>query len=185
MIIASSLRIASLATLTVVAFAVAVPSQARTHGSRFQRHGQQVGHVGGTYRNGQGGVVHVRDTRVSGPNGTAVHGAYTSVNPDGSVKHQGVSKVSGANGGSIDGSNSYARNTDGNWDASHQVSASGTRGSYDSNAAASNGSAIRDRTITNASGDSYQGQTSWTKGQGVSHSGSCTDAGGNTIPCGH
>lgn len=182
---ASTLRAGSLAALAVVAFAFATASQARVHGSHVQAHGQRAGHVGGTFRNGQGGLVHARGTRVSGARGTAAHGAYTSVNPDGSVKHQGATRISGANGASATGSNSYVRDADGNWNAGRQVNASGARGSYDSSATASNGTANRDRTITNADGDSYHGQTSWTKGEGVTHSGSCTDAGGNTIPCGH
>lgn len=185
MIITSPLRLASLTALAAVAFGIAIPSQARTHGSRIQRHGQRIGHVGGTFPNHQGGVVHVRGTRVTGARGSAEHAAYTSVNPDGSVKHQGVSKVSGVNGASVNGSNSYVRNADGTWNASRDVSVSGARGSSDKNTTASNGTATRDRTITNANGDSYHGQTNWTRGQGVTHSGSCTDAGGNAIPCGH
>ena len=38
-------------------------------------------------------------------------------------------------------------------------------------------------TVTKSSGQTYTCQTSYTKGQGVTHTGTCTDSQGNTISC--
>jgi hypothetical protein len=213
MTISSRIRSASLAVFCVAALGVVHPAYAGIHGVRAWGGGRQIGHAGATFRNGQGGITHVRGTRASGPNGTAAHGAYTSVNPNGSVTHQGATKVTGANGGSLAGNNSfthnpdgsaqgsfnrsaqgaaggsynssgsYARDANGNWSSDRQTSASGARGSYDGSTVRSNGTGTHDTTIHGANGGTYNGQTGYTKGQGVTHTGSCTNASGASVTC--
>ncbi|MDE2154473.1 MAG: hypothetical protein KGJ32_01060 [Xanthomonadaceae bacterium] len=215
MTIASSVRIVSLAVLCAAALGVSHPARARVHGFRAQRGDRQVVHVGGTSGNGRGALVHARGTRVSGPNGTAAHGALVSVSPDGSVQHRGGTRISGAHGGSYDGRNSYTRHADGSISSSHsatgtgagggtissagsfsrsaggsvsgssQTSASSARGTYDAATRSADGTTTHSTAITGAGGESYNGQTSYTRGQGVVHTGGCTDAGGNVIACGH
>jgi hypothetical protein len=41
----------------------------------------------------------------------------------------------------------------------------------------------RSTSATGAQGNTYQGQTSYSKGEGIEHSATCTDAAGNTIAC--
>jgi hypothetical protein len=206
-----SIRLASFVLAGTLAAAATVPAQAAVHGWRNGK----AGHVAGTIRNDQGGLTHFRGSRATGARGTVGHGAATTVNPDGSLSHRGGTRITGANGGSFTGSNNYTRNADGSaqgsfqrsgtgaagssysssgsysrsstgqWSASRQTQASGARGSYDGSTTASNGTVTHDSAISNAAGDTYNGQTSWTKSQGISHAGSCTDAGGNAIPCQH
>ena len=80
---------------------------------------------------------------------------------DGSVAASRQGRLTTANGGTADRSASYTRQADGSASAERSTSA------------------------TNAhTGVSYEGSTSWTKGSGLSHSGSCKDAAGHTVTCG-
>lgn len=175
------LRVACLAGACAIAIAASSTAQAegRFHGAR----GPRGGHAGATFENAQGGKTHVRGTRLSGERGTAVRGATTSVNPDGSVQHHSGAQASGANGGSYNSSGSSTRSADGSWQVNRQTSASGERGSYTGSTTGSDGTATHNSTITGASGNTYEGQTSVTRGQGVTHTGTCHDAQGNQIAC--
>lgn len=81
-------------------------------------------------------------------------------NSDGSVSAQGQRGLTTANGGSAQRSGSYTRGADGS-------SASGERSA----------------SVTAANGTTFDGSTSYTQGGGVSRSGSCKDAAGNTVSC--
>ena len=170
-------------------------------------------HAGGWSGDGSGGAIHASGGAYSGPGGRAVRGSYTHWQSNGGVTHQGGHGVQGTNGGYDNGHNSYTHNPDGSGQASwqnngqsanggsvnssgnfsrgsngivtgsSQTSASGAKGSYHGSTTSANGTTTHDGDYTNASGDSYQGQTSYTKGQGYTQSGSCSDAQGNTIPC--
>lgn len=206
----SSLRLATLAAVCIAATCFAHPAQAgRIHGSRG-RHG---GHVGATIGNAQGGITHARGTKATGPNGHASHVAHTSVDSDGVVQHQGSSRAVGAQGGSFNAGNSYTRNADGSAQASHQRSgttaaggsrassgsasrgadgtwtaerqsnASGSRGSYQGSTTAEEGSVTHVSHITGAQGNGYDGEASYTRGEGITHSRSCHDAQGHPISC--
>jgi hypothetical protein len=79
----------------------------------------------------------------------------------GNVNANANSAITTANGSSGASSKRFTRNADG--------SASGERSS----------------TATNANtGVTWNGSTTYTKGEGVSRSGGCTDAAGNTVACG-
>jgi hypothetical protein len=162
---------------------------------------------------GNGGAVHASGGAYSGPAGSAVRGSATHWGSDGSVSHQGGHSVQGANGGydnghnswshnpdgsgqaswqnngkganggSVDSSGNFTRGSDGTVTGSSQTSASGARGSYNGSTSAANGTTTHDSDVTAANGDSYQGETSYTKGQGYTHSGTCKDAQGNVISC--
>ena len=75
------------------------------------------------------------------------------------------------------------RGADGSVSGSSQTSASGPKGSYSAGTTTANGMTRHTTSATNATGDTYQGQTTYTKGQGVTHTGSCHDAQGNEIAC--
>jgi len=106
---------------------------------------------------GNGSVV--SGGAVQGPDGgRGARAGYTTRSADGSVAHQSGFNASGANG-SVQSSGSYNRNADG--------SASGSR----------------DTTATNAAGATYQGNTTYNKGDGVSHTSTCTNAAGAVVPC--
>ena len=124
--------------------------------------------------------------KVNGVNGGSLTGnnSYTR-NPDGSAQGSFNRSARGASGGSYDSSGSYARDASGNWSAERQTSASGARGSYSGSTSGSNGTDTHDSTIHGANGGTYNGQTSYTRGQGVTHTGSCTDAGGAATTCAH
>lgn len=89
---------------------------------------------------------------------TAVRAGQTNVSSDGGVSHNSGFAASGSKG-SIQSTGSAQRNADG--------SASGER---TTNATAENG-------------NTYSGETTWTKGEGVQHTGTCKDASGNVISC--
>jgi len=169
-------------------------------------------HAGGTVGDGSGGAIHYSGGAYSGPRGTAVRGSYTHLQSNGGVVHQGGHSIQGTNGGYDNGHNSYTHNPDGSsqgsWQnkgsgpngsinsqgdfsrnssgtltGSSQTTASNARGSYDGSTSAANGTTTHDSDVTGANGDTYQGQTSYTKGEGYSHRGTCKNAQGNVIQC--
>jgi hypothetical protein len=106
-----------------------------------------------------GTAIHKSGTYVQGPNGGyAARAGKTTVNPDGSATHQSGFKTSGANG-TVQSTATAERGADG--------SASGTRNT----------------TATGKNGNTYNGATTWQKGEGVQHTSTCTDPSGNVIPC--
>lgn len=100
---------------------------------------------------------------------------------------QGGFATSGARGA---GSRHFERSADGSMSGSGEARASGTNGSARTSgsftrSADGSGSGERTTSATNAnSGVTYEGSTSYAKGSGLSHSGSCRDAYGNTVDCG-
>lgn len=202
------LRAAALGLVCVAAFGVTLPAQA---GRFHARAGAHFRHAGATWRNPAGGLTHVRGTKLSGDKGVIGHASKTT-RSDGNVSHKGGTNVTGANGGTYKGTNSYTR-SDGSVQATHQASATGPNGgtydttksytrdgsaytvnkqtsatnakggSYQGSTGKANGTLAHDTRLVNASGASYTGQTSYTKGQGITHSGTCKDADGNVIAC--
>lgn len=202
------LRAAILSLACTAAFGLTVPAQA----ARFHaRTGAHYRHAGATWLNPAGGLTHVRGIKLSGDRGVIGHASKTT-RSDGNVSHKGGTNVTGANGGTYKGTNSYTR-SDGSVHAAHQASGTGPKGgtydttksytrdgnaytvnkqssatnakggSYQGSTSKANGTATHDTSLVNANGASYTGQTSYTKGQGITHSGTCTDANGNVIAC--
>jgi hypothetical protein len=170
-------------------------------------------HAGGWTGDGSGGAIHTSGGAYSGPVGSAVRGSVTHWGSNGSVAHVGGHGMQGANGGydnghnyeqrnpdgsgqvgwanhgqsasgsKLDSTGNFTRGSDGTVSGSSSTSASGARGSYNGSTTAANGTTTHDGHYTSSSGDSYQGETAYTKGQGYTHSGTCKDAQGNVIAC--
>lgn len=186
---------------------------ARVHRTVVAGDGRRAWHAGGTAAHADGSLSHVRAGGVAGADGRAVRGSRTTVGDDGTLSHQAGHVIHGANGateqgrhsyqrapdgsvqagytasgqngagGSFQSSGSRTRSADGERAASRQTTASGARGSYAGSVTRGDGTITKERTITGAAGNSYQGHTSYTRGEGVSHTGTCTNAQGQTIQC--
>lgn len=135
--------------------------------------GGRVAATGAAGANAQGAYVRGRKIssdgagNAAGNSGAYVEGANGGQasrqgsfyrNADGSAGHQGSASSTGPNGGSASTSGSIARDADGNVNGSRSTSA------------------------TSASGNSYNGSTTVSNGS-VSHTGTCTNASGETIAC--
>jgi hypothetical protein len=115
------------------------------------------------------------------------------INGDGSG--HGIAQRGGtfttANGAEGGRSQRLVRGEDGAVRATSRAGVSGDNGSaassktYTRSADGSTASAERNTTATNNNtGVTYDGQTTWTKGSGLSRSRSCKDSAGNTVTCG-
>lgn len=113
----------------------------------------------GTTTSADGTVTHASGGAFRGVNGSRGYRASeTSVSPDGTVSHQGSAAASGARG-SYASEGGVTRNADGIWSGGRETSATSA-----------------------ATGNSYSGSTTVADGQ-VSHTGTCTNAAGEVIPC--
>ncbi len=138
---------------------------------------------------GAGGVKSVRGIAVSGPNGAkGVRGASNTVSADGTATHKSGSYVQGPNGAYAGRAGNTTVNPDGS--ATHQsgFKASGAHGTVQSTGTAQRGtdgsvSGERTTTLTGKNGNTYNGTTTWQKGEGAQHTSKCTDPNGNVIPC--
>ncbi|MBP1474798.1 hypothetical protein J7I44_10855 [Frateuria sp. MAH-13] len=174
---------------------------------------RQAWHVGGSARDGEGNLGHTRASGVAGPGGRIAGGHRTTKSSDGTITRQGGVVAEGADGGTVRGgrsvqrspdgavqagytvngqgaaggsfsqSASRTRSADGERMASRQTLASGARGSFQGSTTGADGTLDHASTITGANGNSYQGQTSLTRGEGLSHTGTCTNAQGQTFDC--
>ncbi|RIX46072.1 MAG: hypothetical protein D3M94_10170 [Rhodocyclales bacterium GT-UBC] len=139
--------------------------------------------------NADGGVTAGRLNGGIGPQGGAhLRGRRTQSDGQGNVTSSSGGVFRGANGAQGGQAAQVSRHADGSASRQGGFAASGERGSIQSQGSASRSvdgtvSGQRNTSATGASGNTYQGNTSYTKGEGVSHSASCTDAAGNSIPC--
>lgn len=202
----------SIASLSLACLIVSLPAVAGVH-HRTDRAGRATWVASGTAHGADGSLGHARASGSAGPHGRAVHGSRTTRSSDGTLSHQSGSRVRGADGGRFQAGRSVQRNpdgamqagytasgqgaaggsfqsqgnrtrtADGGRQASRETTLSGARASYAGSTTRAAGSLDHQSTVTGAAGNTYQGQTSYTKGHGVSHSGACTDAQGQTIPC--
>lgn len=156
----STLLLAGLA-LAATGSAQAEP-RAWSRGAAVQGAGGAAAGQRGVVADGQGnaqGATRSGFTTQAGAHGQRTGNFQRSA--DGSVNANGQASATGRNGGSAERSASLDRNADG--------SASGRRST----------------TATNANtGVTFDGQTTYTKGSGVSRTGSCTDASGQSVTCG-
>lgn len=108
---------------------------------------------------GQGNATAARSGAISGANGgSAGYDRSAYRNADGSAGHQGSAYANGPNGGTASTSGGISRDADGNV------------------------TGARSTTATGPNGNSYNGSTTVSGGT-VSHTGTCTNAGGETIAC--
>ncbi len=133
---------------------------------------------------GQNGVA----SAVAGPKGMAGRAAGTTVAADGTVTRASTGGFMGANGSKGARASSTSVSPDGTVSRSANASTSGARGSASSQgsftrSADGTASGSRSTSATNAAtGNSYSGTTTLSNGQ-LSHSGTCTNAAGETIAC--
>jgi len=110
--------------------------------------------------NGQGSATATGYGAYKGASGSNFNRkATTTVSKSGAVSHQGTVDATAKNGTSLDSSTSFSRTTPGN-------------GTFDGNTK-----------ITGKNGNTYQGSTTWSKGAGYQHTGTCKSASGAVIPC--
>ncbi|ABF42844.1 hypothetical protein Acid345_3844 [Candidatus Koribacter versatilis Ellin345] len=150
---------------------------------------QGVAHGRTLHKNAQSGVTSAHGTVAKGPNGGAIaHGRRTSTDGQGSVTTAGGSAWRGPNGAK--GARGGTTTVNGDGSATHKsgFAATGKNGSIESTGSSQRSadgavSGERQTDITAKDGDTYQGETTWTKGQGYQHTGTCKDASGNVISC--
>jgi len=175
--------------------------------------GRSAWHEGGSRLGSDGSRSHARAGGVAGPNGSIARGSRTTAGSDGTLSHARGHVIHGASGGTEQGGRHVQRNPDGSLQAGYsasgqgaaggrfassgsrtraadgdraamrQTTASGTRGSYAGSTTRDDGTLDHTSTLTGQQGNTYQGQTSYSKGEGVSHSGSCSNAQGQTVQC--
>lgn len=145
--------------------------------------------VSGATKNQEGGVTSVRGSAGKGQNGNSyVRARGTTTNGQGQASGGGATVVNGANGGSGYRAGSYTADNSGNVNYQGSAAASGANGSASTSGGFSRsaGGGIMGSRTTNATannGNSYQGNTSYQSGSGVSHTQVCYDANGNEIKC--
>ena len=146
------------------------------NGSSYGRAGSTSFGANGAFNHQSGGYV------LGAGGGYAARKGSTVRNSDGSLAHNASASGSNANG-AFDTSGQFNRNADGSYAGARSTTASGANGSYSGTTQYANGSGNHATDYTAKNGDTYTGDTSWTKGQGVSHTGTCKDAAGNVITC--
>lgn len=164
--------LAAITLAAVVLTATSPDAQARDRTRSVDR-SAQGGHVAASRSNakfdsqrqrdwkadGQGNVAGSSSGSIAGASGGgAARQSSAYRNADGSAGRQGSASVSGPNGGSAATSGSIARSADGSVAGSRTTSATG------------------------ANGNGYNGSTTVSNGN-VTHSGTCTNAAGETIAC--
>jgi hypothetical protein len=145
------------------------------------RHQQSV-------RTGPGRVSASRRTIVTGAMGTAGRRATNTVMQDGTVTHRSGSVVHGPNGQRVARAGRTQFNPDGSVSHDGGFKATGENGTITSTGSSQRGtdgsaSAQRNTTATGKNGKTYEGTTTWQKGEGVQHTSTCTDSSGHGIPC--
>jgi hypothetical protein len=126
-----------------------------------------VGPSGGATVRGRGAVQNPDGSVTAGSAGAvrtpagnaAVRASTTTVNPDGSAVRRSGFAAQGANGASAVSEGTTTRNADGTYDSTRNTQA------------------------TTATGNTYQGTTTYDPTTGVTRSTTCTDASGATIAC--
>jgi|KBSMisStandDraft_5_1062788.scaffolds.fasta_scaffold470441_1 hypothetical protein len=141
--------------------------------------------AGGIRARAGGGVVAGHVAGFRGPNGAAgIHGRRTVTDGQGDAHTASAGAWRGPDGGTVTSHGSATRNADGSGNFSRSTSATGAQGgSYNSSTSGATGQGItHNAQATGSNGNSYTGQTTVTK-DGVTHTGSCSNAAGATIPC--
>lgn len=171
-------KISSSMTITALILSAAfLASTAHAEGGRFHR------------KNASGGITAGSANAGTGPNGTKFQRA-SGVLTDGAGNGVATSggQVQTATGGLASRRGKTTRTADGAVQHDSSASASGDRGNINSQGSATraaDGTITQSRTTqaSDANGNNYNGATSYSKDTGVTHTGTCTDASGNSIPC--
>jgi len=139
--------------------------QNRTGGTSYSSASGIRGPNGGSVRgrtfstDGQGNMASGSAGVFHGPGGAfGVRASESTRTASGDVQHNSAMAIAG-NAGSVQNQRSFDKNEDGTLAGSSET------------------------TINSKNGGSYQGSTSYDSQTGVAHTGTCTDAAGNIIPC--
>jgi hypothetical protein len=145
--------------------------------------------VAGARANAQGGVTAGSAAAASGPNGGRfARGGAVSTDAEGNAVGGSAAAVQTANGGQAARAGAFQRNADGSGTRTGGFAASGTQGNIASTGSATRNadgsvSGLRQTSASAASGETYNGQTTYDSTSGISHTGTCTDANGNVVTC--
>jgi hypothetical protein len=143
----------------------------------------------GVRRNVSGGVTARSGTAFRGPSGgEAARGRSVVTDGQGNATKTSGAAYRGPNGTTANRSSTATVANDGSATRNSSASASGAKGSVQTSAGYQrNGdgtaSSTRNTTATGSNGNTYQGNTTWTKGSGAQHTGTCKDSAGNVITC--
>lgn len=145
--------------------------------------------VKGTTANPEGGVTSVKAGGAKGQNGGGfMHARGTMTNGQGQAAGGGATAVKGPNGGGGVRAGAFTADDSGNVNYQGAVAATGTNGSAAttggfSRSAGGGIKGSRSTTATANNGNTYDGNTTYQSGSGVSHSQICYDANGYEIKC--
>ena len=166
-------------TILVFGFALCIPQQADA-GGRFSARG--------FHGNAAGGLTHSRISGFKAPNAGSFRTRTMSTDGQGNLA-AGSATAFKTPAGTVGGRGGVAtRTSDGTVNHQSGMAVSGSMGSVQSQGGfskASDGTVTgsRNTSVQAQSGASYQGQTSYSTGSGLTHTGTCTDAYGNQVAC--
>jgi hypothetical protein len=139
--------------------------------------------------NQAGGVTGSAAHALRGPNGGAAMGSHGfTTDGQGNAAGGSAQAFRGPGGAMGARAGSWTRSADGT--LQHQSGgaisgAQGTASTYGSMTKGADGSlsGSRNTAVQANSGAGYQGETSYEKGSGITHTGTCTNAAGTVVPC--
>jgi hypothetical protein len=141
------------------------------------------------WKNPKGGVGTAGGTAYRGPNGgTGFRGHELTTNGQGTATRTTYGDYKGANGSTFDRKSSISVSKDGAYSHQGTIDTTGKKGTIDTTGSYSHngpGSGTLDRNteVTGRNGNTYTGQTTWSKGAGYQHTQTCRNAAGATITC--
>jgi len=166
-----------LTSLATLSLCLMLSDAALAGGVRFHRQNAQGGVTVGAFHNnysangghrigghavktdGQGNAVGGSGACISGAGGSGCRQGSFTKSADGNASRQGSASYQGTDGGSVSTQGSVSRSTDGAVSGARNTTASGPNGG------------------------TYTGETTYSSGQGFSHSATCTDGSGAAVAC--
>jgi hypothetical protein len=143
----------------------------------------------GAVPNSKGGVNGGMAAAGTGAKGSYARGRAYQTDGTGNAKGGSAGGFKGANGSQGAYKSTWSKSANGTATYQGQAGASGARGSAQTSVNASRSASGQTTATTQTSatskttGNSYNGSTTYQKGQGATHTGTCTNASGSTIPC--
>lgn len=149
---------------------------------------QGAGRAGFVRKNSAGGVSAGRAGGFKGPNAASAHASSVATDGQGNAVGGSTRAFKGAGGQTGVRAGGFNRSSDGTIEHKSSAAVEGEKGYANTQRSFSKDSQgnVSGKTETNVnskSGGNYQGSTTYETGSGVSHSGTCYDAGGNVVPC--
>lgn len=144
----------------------------------------------GMRSNAEGGISAGRVHGARGAQGgAALRAGRVRSDGAGNVRGGSAGAVRGPNGGAAARAGQFRRDADGSWDRRGGMAAAGPNGGrlVSTGSASGDGqgqaAATRVTQATGAQGNTYEGETTAVRGEGVTHTHSCTNAAGEAIAC--